>query len=120
MMLIVSDLPVSLHFYRDLLGLHAVDVTDRTAELTFGGSRLLLCLVADMSPVNRRVEHLHLDVPDVEAAYHDLRAKGVEFPHAPRVITTRADGSELLAATFRDPDGHARRPHPVARAGRRP
>jgi resuscitation-promoting factor RpfA len=107
MMLIVSDLPVSLHFYRDLLGLHAVDVTDRTAELTFGGGRLLLCLVADMSPVNRRVEHLHLDVPDVEAAYHDLRAKGVEFPHAPRVITTRADGSELLAATFRDPDGHA-------------
>jgi catechol 2,3-dioxygenase-like lactoylglutathione lyase family enzyme len=107
MMLIVSDLPVSLHFYRDLLGLHAVDVTDRTAELAFGGSRLLLCLVADMSPVNRRVEHLHLDVPDVEAAYHDLRAKGVEFPHAPRVITTRADGSELLAATFRDPDGHA-------------
>jgi catechol 2,3-dioxygenase-like lactoylglutathione lyase family enzyme len=98
---------VSLHFYRDLLGLQAVDVTDRTAELAFGGSRLLLCLVADMSPVNRRVEHLHLDVPDVEAAYHQLRAKGVEFPYAPRVITTRADGSELLAATFRDPDGHA-------------
>jgi resuscitation-promoting factor RpfA len=107
MMLIVSDLFTSLHFYRDLLGLQAVDVTDRTAELTFGGGRLLLCLVADMSPVNRRVEHLHLDVPDVEAAYHDLRAKGVDFPHAPRVITTRADGSELLAATFRDPDGHA-------------
>jgi catechol 2,3-dioxygenase-like lactoylglutathione lyase family enzyme len=107
MMLIVSDLAVSLHFYRDILGLHAVDVTDRTAELTFGGGRLLLCLVADMSPVNRRVEHLHLDVPDVEAAYRDLLAKGVEFPHAPRVITTRADGSELLAATFRDPDGHA-------------
>jgi catechol 2,3-dioxygenase-like lactoylglutathione lyase family enzyme len=107
MMLIVSDLAISLHFYRDVLGLHAVDVTDRTAELTFGGSRLLLCLVADMSPVNRRVEHLHLDVPDVEAAYHELLARGVDFPHAPRVITTRADGSELLAATFRDPDGHA-------------
>jgi catechol 2,3-dioxygenase-like lactoylglutathione lyase family enzyme len=107
MMLIVSDLGLSLRFYRDILGLQAVDVTDRTAELTFGGGRLLLCLVADMSPVNRRVEHLHLDVPDVEAAYHDLRAKGVVFPHPPRVITTRADGSELLAATFRDPDGHA-------------
>jgi len=50
--------------------------------------------------------HLNLEVPDVQTAYEELRAKGVEFVHQPRVVS-RGEDLELWAATLRDPDGHA-------------
>ncbi len=105
-MLIVSDLARSLRFYQGLLDFEAVDTTSGGAVLAYGGGRILLRQVADMSPVDRRVVHLHVQVPDVEAAYRELRARGVEFVHRPRVMS-RGDKLELWAATFRDPDGHA-------------
>jgi catechol 2,3-dioxygenase-like lactoylglutathione lyase family enzyme len=105
-MLIVSDLGRSLHFYGHTLGFAVVDQTAGSAVLTNGGGRILLRQVADMSPVDRRVVHLHIPVADVEASYQELRTKGVEFVHRPRVMS-RLDRSEMWAATFRDPDGHA-------------
>jgi len=106
LMLFVSDLPRSLRFYRDLLKFTVTDHNASSAVLTYGGGRVVLRRVVDMSPVDRRVVHLHLDVPDVDAAYQELKANGVEFVHRPRVMT-RSDRAELWTATFRDPDGHA-------------
>jgi len=106
LMLFVSDLPRSLRFYRDLLKFTVNDQNTSSAVLTYGGGRVVLRRVVDMSPVDRRVVHLYLDVPDVEAAYQELKANGVEFVHRPRVMT-RSDRLELWTATFRDPDGHA-------------
>jgi resuscitation-promoting factor RpfA len=105
-MLIVSDLGRSLHFYGGTLGFAVVDQTAGSAVLTNGGGRILLRQVADMSPVDRRVVHLHIPVTDVESSYQELRRKGVDFVHRPRVMS-RLDRSEMWAATFRDPDGHA-------------
>jgi catechol 2,3-dioxygenase-like lactoylglutathione lyase family enzyme len=62
--------------------------------------------VADMPPVDRRVVHLNLEVPDVYEAYDRLRAEGVEFVHRPRVVP-QGEQLDLCSATFRDPDGHA-------------
>ena len=76
-----------------------------SAVLSRGGGRILLRQVADTSPADRPVVHLHVEVADVESAYQDLRARGVEFVHRPRV-TNRGDRLDLWAATFRDPDGH--------------
>ncbi len=46
-----------------------------------------------------------LEVNDVHASYDKLAARGVPFEVELRVVTT--DGShDLLAAHFRDPDGH--------------
>ena len=117
-MLVVSDLTRSVEFYRDLVGFELVESSSTTAVLTYGGGTVLLRQLADMSPVDRRVAHLHIQVPDVEAAYEDLRAKGVPFAHRPRIIN-RADRRDLWAATFRDPDGHDVGAHPVARSGGR-
>jgi resuscitation-promoting factor RpfA len=104
-MLLVADLSRSLGFYRDTLGFEVVDHAADQVVLAYGGGRLVLRPQADMSPVDRRVIHLHIEVPDVEAAYQELRAKGVEFAHKPRVLS-RGDKLELWAARFRDPDQH--------------
>jgi catechol 2,3-dioxygenase-like lactoylglutathione lyase family enzyme len=104
-MLVVSDLTRSVRFYRDLVGMNVVDQAANAAVLSYGGGRVVLRQLADMSPVDRRVSHLHIKVPDVEAAYRDLVARGVQFVHVPRAITL-GEKLDLWAATFRDPDGH--------------
>jgi catechol 2,3-dioxygenase-like lactoylglutathione lyase family enzyme len=104
--LIVSDLQRSRRFYRDTLGLSELDSSPASAVLASGDARVVLRRVADMPPVDRRVVHLNLEVPDVYEAYERLRADGVEFVHRPRVVP-QGEQLELCSATFRDPDGHA-------------
>ncbi|WP_327008565.1 VOC family protein [Dactylosporangium sp. NBC_01737] len=104
--LIVSDLDRSRRFYRDTLGLTELDSGEAAAVLATGDARVVLRRVADMPPVDRRVVHLNLEVPDVYEAYERLREQGVDFVHRPRVVP-QGEQLELCSATFRDPDGHA-------------
>ncbi|UWP81664.1 VOC family protein [Dactylosporangium fulvum] len=104
--LIVSDLQRSRRFYRDTLGLTELDSGATSVVLATGDARVVLRRVADMPPVDRRVVHLNLEVPDVYEAYERLREQGVDFVHRPRVVP-QGEQLELCSATFRDPDGHA-------------
>lgn len=104
--LIVSDLSRSRSFYRDTLGLQEIDTSRSSAVLAFGDARVILRQVTDMPPIDRRLVHLNLDVPDVQEAYDQMRERGVEFVHRPRVVQ-QGEHLELCSATFRDPDGHA-------------
>ena len=104
--LIVSDVPRSLEFYQDKLGLTVLDRGHGSAVLASGTSHVVLRQVAQMPRVDRRVMHLNLAVPDVDVAYERLRALGVEFTHRPRTLT-QGEALEQRGATCRDPDGHA-------------
>jgi resuscitation-promoting factor RpfA len=104
-MLIVSDLDRSLRFYSELLGFTIVYAAAGNAVVEYGGARILLQHMADFSSIDRRVGHLHIEVPDLDLAFADLAAKGVQFSHRPRMVS-RGDEIELWKATFRDPDGH--------------
>ena len=103
--LFVTNLGRSLGFYRDLLGFRQVDMGLGTAVLESGDARIVLRRVVDMPPVDRRLVHLLLEVPDVQAAYDELLLQGVEFVHRPRPVS-RYEQLELWSAAFRDPDGH--------------
>jgi catechol 2,3-dioxygenase-like lactoylglutathione lyase family enzyme len=103
--LFVSHLGRSVAFYRDALGFVQVDMGLGSAVLESGDCRVELRRVADMTPVDRRLVHLMLEVPDVQAAYEDLSGRGIEFVHRPRAVS-RYDQLELWSAAFRDPDGH--------------
>jgi catechol 2,3-dioxygenase-like lactoylglutathione lyase family enzyme len=103
--LFVADLRRSVAFYRDLLGFVQVDIGSNSAVLESGDGRIVLRRVVDMSPVDRRLVHLLLEVPDVQQAYEELRAKGIDFVHRPRAVS-RYEQLELWSAAFRDPDGH--------------
>lgn len=103
--LFVTNLTRSVAFYRDTLGFAQVDEGLGSAVLESGDSRIVLRRVAEMAPVDRRLVHLLLEVPDVQAAYDDLRSRGVTFVHRPRTVS-RYEQLELWSAAFRDPDGH--------------
>jgi resuscitation-promoting factor RpfA len=103
--LFVANLGRSVAFYRDLLGFRQVDMTLGSAVLEAGDGRIVLRRVVDMAPVDRRLVHLLLEVPDVQAAYDELLLQGVEFVHRPRPVS-RYEQLDLWSAAFRDPDGH--------------
>ena len=103
--LFVANLGRSVAFYRDLLGFRQVDMGLGSAVLESGDGRIVLRRVVDMAPVDRRLVHLLLEVPDVQAAYDELLLQDVEFVHRPRAVS-RYEQLELLSAAFRDPDGH--------------
>jgi catechol 2,3-dioxygenase-like lactoylglutathione lyase family enzyme len=102
--LFVQDLSQSIIFYRDLLGFSESDAGRGSAVLVSGDARIVLRRVA-MAPVDRRLVQLLLEVPDVDAAYTDLRGRGVTFLHRPRPVG-QYEQMTLWAAAFRDPDGH--------------
>lgn len=102
LMLGVRDMERSLVFYRD--GLHLA-VRHESPEFSFldgGGVALVLRQAAGLERVDDgRWAEIVFSVEDVDAAYRELSARGIEFRVEPRIVT----GTEL-AADFRDPDGH--------------
>ncbi|MEW2380128.1 VOC family protein [Micromonospora sp. NPDC047812] len=102
--LLVTDLPRSLNFYRDL-GFTEVDRGSGNAVLASGTTRLVLREVTEAAPISRRLVHVNLEVDDIGSAYERLRGTGVRFTYAPRVVN-RGTKLEVWAAAFRDPDGH--------------
>lgn len=109
--LIVGDLAASRHFYEHALGLPYVNGDERSAYLKMGADGLLssttwrqmICSVLTTSTTSRLLAKMLMvtEVDDVDAAYEELKAKGVEFLRTPE---DRAWG--LRCAHFKDPDGN--------------
>lgn len=104
--MLVADVGRSVEFYRDLLGFDELDSGRGNAVLASGSTRIVLRKADDLTPGNRRLTHLNLEVDDLDSVYRQLQERGVTFTYAPRVVN-RGERLELWAAAFRDPDGHA-------------
>jgi hypothetical protein len=70
-----------------------------------GGDLTLVLNQIDDVPEDRSLTEIVLEFDDVEAAHAELTERGVPFEVALRPVTTAGD-RDLLAAHFRDPDGH--------------
>jgi methylmalonyl-CoA epimerase len=113
--IVVKDLEASLQKYADLLGLQLKEVE----EVTVGGAvnRLAFLPVRDttielvqataktglaadfLRERGEGVHHIALEVEDVDAAFHGLRAKGAEF-----VWDKVIDGSRGSRVAFLKPE----------------
>jgi catechol 2,3-dioxygenase-like lactoylglutathione lyase family enzyme len=112
-LLVISDLERSRHFYRDVLGATVYrEYGGASCVLQFQGSWLLL--VTGGGPTRDKptvtfappadpdtVSHeFTLRVPDCQAAYETLKARGAVF------LTPPVDWGGEIRCFFRDPDGH--------------
>ena len=94
----------ALAFYRDRVGL-AVESTSPTFSFLDAGSVRIVLNAVDGPVHDESDSELVIEVADVVGEHRRLAAAGVPFEVALRPVME--DGErELLAAHFRDPDGH--------------
>ena len=113
LLLVVSDMDRSRHFYRDVLGATVYrEYGGTSCVLSFQGTWLLL--VTGGGPTKDKptvtfapptdadtVSHeLTIRVPDCQAAYVILKARGATF------LTPPVDWGGEIRCFFRDPDGN--------------
>ena len=126
----VSDMDRSLGFYCDLLGLKEVErhrLEGETISKMAGKPDVIMEVVRLEAPETPGVmldlqqyvtpeskvsdaqlgdvahSHFCFGVPDVWAAYHDLKAKGVEFVSEP--VSFDLEWGIVYVVFFKDPDG---------------
>lgn len=112
-LMVVGDLPRALAFYQDVLGATLFrEYGGTSAVLQFQGAWLLLVTGGGPTPDKPGVtfapppdpnlvsHQFTIRVPDCEAAYRTLKARGAEF------LTPPLDRGGEIRCFFRDPDGH--------------
>ncbi|HZX03165.1 VOC family protein [Kribbella sp.] len=97
----VTDIERAVEFYRDVLGLPHLYTFGDLAFFDCGGTRLFLSAGEDTAGAST----LYFRVDDINAAYDELRDRGVRFENAPHLIHKHDDGVEEWMAFFPDPDG---------------
>lgn len=113
----VFDMPMSVRFYRDLLGFEIVETSPREGDqfdwglLRLKNAELMLNTAYEQESrpatpeANRIAAHgdtcLYFGAPDVDAVYHHLRDHGIDVEE-PKVAPY---GMKQLY--LRDPDGYA-------------
>ncbi|MDQ7025671.1 MAG: VOC family protein [Anaerolineae bacterium] len=113
LLLVVSDINTSRNFYRDVLGAEVYrEYGGTSCVLKFQGTWLLLVTggeptkdkpdVTFAPPTNpQSVSHqLTMRVPDCQAAYETLSARGAKF------LTPPVNWGSETRCFFHDPDGH--------------
>ena len=100
----VSDIERAVAFYRDTLGMRFLfQAPPGLGFFDCAGVRLMLDAPARAQAGNGSV--IYYKVPDLQAAFDTLSARGVVFETKPHLIAKLAD-HELWMAFFRDPDGN--------------
>ncbi len=97
----VADIAAAEAWYRDVLGLKHLYTFGNLAFFDCGGVRLFLEQGA--SQPNQSV--IYFRVGDIQRAYAELQARGVEFVSAPHLIHRHGDGTEEWMAFFNDNEG---------------
>ena len=98
--LCVRDLPESVKFYRDVLGMKLLfQAPPQLAFFDCAGVRLMLSGEAGGSSI------VYYSVDDIAGAASTLAERGVRFETQPHVIA-RLPQADLWMAAFRDPSGN--------------
>jgi methylmalonyl-CoA/ethylmalonyl-CoA epimerase len=100
--LVQHDVAKAVPFYRDGLGLPLQFEMNGLAFFDAGGVRLMLS-----NPSHAEFDHansiLYFDVPDCQAAYEALKARGVPFDDEPHLVGKTA-AHEIWMCFCRDPE----------------
>src|SRR5258707_502282 len=101
----LGDLDRAIAFYRDTPGMRVLfPAPPRLGFFDCGGVRLMLDAPAKAS-AGHHGSVIYYKVPDLQAAFATLTARGVAFETKPPLIAKMSD-HELWMAFFRDPDSN--------------
>ena len=101
----VEDIERAIAFYRDTLGMRFLfQAPPGLGFFDCSGVRLMLDAPAKAQGENYS-SIIYYKVPDLDAAFEALSARGVTFQAKPHLIAKLPD-HELWMAFFRDPDGN--------------
>lgn len=102
----VADMDRALEFYRDAVGLEVVSSSPAFSFLGAGTIRIALNAIpdGDAAAANSLTE-IVMESDDVVTAFGAMESRGVPFEVPLRTVMENA-GRSLVAAHFRDPDGH--------------
>jgi DNA-binding CsgD family transcriptional regulator/catechol 2,3-dioxygenase-like lactoylglutathione lyase family enzyme len=98
----VKDIKQAEAWYGQVLGLPHLYTYGTLAFFDCGGVRLFLSQVDSDAPAESVI---YLRVADIQKAYEELGARGVDFTNGPHMIHRHADGTEEWMAFFKDPEG---------------
>lgn len=99
-----DDLDRSVEFYRDQLRMKLLFRFPGLAFFDCDGVRLMLS--GGEGARGKAPGTIYFKVPDIQAAFAALQARGVEFVGEPHIIHS-AEGYELWMAFFKDPAGNS-------------
>lgn len=102
--IVVRDVERATAFYRDQLGLPFLFAFPGLAFFQCGATRFMLSR-AEQAEFDHPGSVLYYQVPDVEAAYAELSARGVTFRDQPHVVHTTPT-YQLWMTFFADTEGN--------------
>jgi catechol 2,3-dioxygenase-like lactoylglutathione lyase family enzyme len=98
-----KDLPAAIAFYRDQLELAFLFEAGPALAFFMCGDVRLMLSVPESAEFDHPSSTIYFKVDDLDAAYEELRGRGVPFDDEPHLIANMPD-HELWMAFFRDPD----------------
>ncbi len=100
-----DDVDRSTTFWSETVGLR---VTNQLPGFTFldGGAVTIIISVIDRPIADESFTEIVLAADDVRMTYAEMEARGVPFEGELGPPIMSDDGRDLVAAYFRDPDGH--------------
>ena len=102
----VQDLSKAEAWYRDVLGLKHLYTFGKLAFFDCDGTRLFLEERSQITVEGLKNDSvLYFRVPEIEAAFEQLKSRGVNFVAMPHMIFQHPDGTEEWMAFFEDCDG---------------
>ena len=97
----VRNVEQSTDWYSNKVGLAHLYTFGKLSFFDCAGTRLFL--EENENPSSESI--IYLQVPDINAAYDELRSRGVAFSTAPHLIHRHGDGTEEWMAFFDDLEG---------------
>jgi catechol 2,3-dioxygenase-like lactoylglutathione lyase family enzyme len=98
-----KDLSAAIAFYRDQLELAFLFEAGPALAFFMCGDVRLMLSVPESAEFDHPSSTIYFKVDDLDAAYEELRGRGVPFDDEPHLIANMPD-HELWMAFFRDPD----------------
>jgi catechol 2,3-dioxygenase-like lactoylglutathione lyase family enzyme len=101
----ITDLNISVNFYRDILGLELLfQIPSGLAFFNCGDTRLMLTTLQG-NEEDHKTSAIYYKVPDIKNATEQIKVKGLTFEREPQ-FAAKMEDHDLWIGFLRDPDNN--------------